>query len=118
MKILIIHQNFPGQYRHLVGALLARGDQVQAIGGPQAPGMPGVPCFRYGLPSAGAVPAVRAQRLNEVIDPRAERYGVKRPFVLKSQKQTVEPGSEFSALIGTGYGTGRALVEIVRYIQR
>ena len=58
MKILIIHQNFPGQYRHLVGALLARGDQVQAIGGPQAPGMPVVPCFRYGLPAAGAVPAV------------------------------------------------------------
>ena len=58
VKILIIHQNFPGQYRHLVGALLARGDQVQAIGGPQAPGMPAVPCFRYGLPSANAVPEV------------------------------------------------------------
>ena len=58
MRILIIHQNFPGQYRHLVGALIARGDEVQAIGAPQAPGMAGVSCFRYRLPSVGAVPAV------------------------------------------------------------
>jgi glycosyltransferase involved in cell wall biosynthesis len=58
MRILIIHQNFPGQYRHLVGALIARGDEVQAIGAPNAPGMAGVSCFRYQLPSVGAVPAV------------------------------------------------------------
>jgi glycosyltransferase involved in cell wall biosynthesis len=58
VRILIIHQNFPGQYRHLVGALLARGDQVQAIGAPHAPGMAGVACFRYGLPSPGTVPVV------------------------------------------------------------
>jgi len=58
MRILIIHQNFPGQYRHLVGALIARGDEVQAIGAYQAPGMAGVSCFRYRLPSVGAVPAV------------------------------------------------------------
>ena len=58
MRILIVHQNFPGQYRHLVGALLARGDEVQAIGAPHAPGMAGVSCFRYGLPSGAAVPAV------------------------------------------------------------
>ena len=58
MRILIIHQNFPGQYRHLVGALIARGDAVQAIGAPHAPGMADVSCFRYGLPSVGAVPAV------------------------------------------------------------
>ena len=58
MRILIIHQNFPGQYRHLVGALIARDDEVQAIGAPHAPGMAGVSCFRYRLPSVGAVPAV------------------------------------------------------------
>ena len=28
MKILLIHQNFPGQYKHLGPALAARGDQV------------------------------------------------------------------------------------------
>ena len=58
MRILIIHQNFPGQYRHLAAALLARGDSVQAIGAPHAPGMAGVPCFRYRLPAPDAVPPV------------------------------------------------------------
>jgi hypothetical protein len=66
----------------------------------------------FEIPAAGDVPAVKAERLIEVIDPKSDRYGVKRAFVLKSQQQTVEPGSEFSALVGTGYGTGRALVEI------
>ena len=66
----------------------------------------------FEIPAAGDVPAVKAQRLIEVVDAKADRYGVKRAFVMKSQKQTVEPGSEFSALVGTGYGSGRALVEI------
>jgi hypothetical protein len=66
----------------------------------------------FELPAAGDVPAVKAERLIEVVDPKADRYGVKRPFVMRSHKQSVEPGSEFSALVGTGYDAGRALVEI------
>ncbi|MGX9355646.1 glycosyltransferase [Roseobacteraceae bacterium S113] len=31
MKILLIHQNFPGQYKHLAPALAARGDHVVAL---------------------------------------------------------------------------------------
>ena len=30
-KYLLIHQNFPGQYKHLAPALAARGDQVVAL---------------------------------------------------------------------------------------
>ena len=56
MRVLFIHQNFPGQYRHLMPALQARGDQVQAIGAPYAPGLPGCELFRYRLPESGAVP--------------------------------------------------------------
>ena len=66
----------------------------------------------FEIPAAGDVPAVKAERLIEVIDADSDRYGVKRALVLKSKAQTVEPGSDFSALVGTGYGTGRALVEI------
>ena len=32
MRLLLIHQNFPGQYRHLVPALLERGHELVAIG--------------------------------------------------------------------------------------
>ncbi|MFN9056069.1 MAG: glycosyltransferase [Cyanobacteriota bacterium] len=50
MRVLLIHQNFPGQYRHLAPALAARGDQVLALGAPHAPGLEGVPLRRYPLP--------------------------------------------------------------------
>ena len=66
----------------------------------------------FEIPAAGDVPAVKAERLIEVIDPLAERYGVKRAFVMKSQQQEIEPGRDFSAVLGTGYGTGRVYVEI------
>ena len=39
----------------------------------------------FEIPAAGDVPAVKAQRLIEVVDAKADRYGVKRAFVLKSQ---------------------------------
>jgi glycosyltransferase involved in cell wall biosynthesis len=32
MRVLLVHQNFPGQFKHLVAALLARGDDVVAMG--------------------------------------------------------------------------------------
>jgi hypothetical protein len=68
----------------------------------------------FEIPAAGDVPAVRAEQLVEVVDPAAERYGVKRAFVMKSEKQSVEPNGEFSAFVGTGYDKGRALVEIAQ----
>jgi len=68
----------------------------------------------FEIPAAGDVPAVKAELVVEVVDPAAARYGVKRAFVFKSKKQSAEPLSEFTALVGTGYGEGRALVEIVQ----
>ena len=50
MRVLLIHQNFPGQYRHLAPALAARGDQLLAFGAPQAPGLEPIPLRRYPLP--------------------------------------------------------------------
>ena len=66
----------------------------------------------FEIPALGDVPAVKAEQLIEVVDPAAERYGVKRAFVMKAERQAVEPGGGFSAIVGTGYGAGRALVEI------
>jgi len=53
LRILFIHQNFPAQYLHLATALVARGDEVVAIGGPTARALPNVPLHRYSpCPSA------------------------------------------------------------------
>ncbi len=48
MRILVIHQNFPGQFRHAATAWAQRpGWQVVGVGRDTAPGLPGVKCLRY-----------------------------------------------------------------------
>nr|WP_316640419.1 glycosyltransferase family 4 protein [uncultured Roseateles sp.] len=48
MRILIIHQNFPGQFRHVAQAWSQQpGWQVLGIGRDTAPGLPGVQCLKY-----------------------------------------------------------------------
>ncbi|QLH66023.1 glycosyltransferase family 4 protein [Aeromonas veronii] len=48
MKMLFIHQNFPGQFRHIAAHLAKLPDvQVLAIGREQAPGLPSVRMLRY-----------------------------------------------------------------------
>jgi hypothetical protein len=66
----------------------------------------------FEIPAAGAVPAVKATRLVEVVDPAADRYGVKRAFVMRATRDAVAPGQTYRMLVGTGYDTGRALIEI------
>ncbi|HEY3951508.1 glycosyltransferase [Phenylobacterium sp.] len=55
--VLFVHNNFPGQFRHLAQALVARGVPCQALGGANAPGLPPVGMNRYGL-SRGSTPGV------------------------------------------------------------
>ncbi len=55
-RILFVHQNFPGQYRHLAPALRRRGDDVQAIGGPTARPLADIPLHRYDPRPPGGVP--------------------------------------------------------------
>ncbi|MBX8521651.1 glycosyltransferase family 4 protein [Pseudomonas cichorii] len=48
MKLLIIHQNFPGQFRHIAAyARNSKDFQVLAIGRDTAPGIPEIPIIRY-----------------------------------------------------------------------
>ncbi|QTD46049.1 glycosyltransferase [Ottowia testudinis] len=59
MKFLLLHQNFPGQWRHLAPALAARGHEVVALGlTPQVPdGWLGVRVLRY-QPARGSTPGI------------------------------------------------------------
>ncbi len=47
-----------------------------------------------------------------VIDPKAEKHGVRRPFAVTVRKSRIEPGETFEAAWGSGYETARAFVEI------
>ena len=48
MNLLIIHQNFPGQYKHLVDALVARGGhRIVALSQRDLPKMAGIEHIRY-----------------------------------------------------------------------
>lgn len=64
-NILIVHQNFPGQFPHIADALIKRGHKVAAIGAKTAKARPGVD-FRSWSTDRGTtkgilVPAVRAE---------------------------------------------------------
>ena len=48
MKLLFVHQNFPGQYKHLAPALAAQGHEVRALGMTERVDLPGVQYQRYG----------------------------------------------------------------------
>jgi glycosyltransferase involved in cell wall biosynthesis len=59
MRFLFVHQNFPGQYRHLALHLAGRGDQVAAIGEKanlrrQRTLVPGIRLLGYELPAQAA----------------------------------------------------------------
>jgi len=47
MRLLLIHQNFPGQFRDLAPALLDRGHELKAIGCNERPTDPRMQVFRY-----------------------------------------------------------------------
>lgn len=49
MRILFVHQNFPGQFKHLAPALAAQGHEVHALGIEARPALPGVRHHRYKL---------------------------------------------------------------------
>ena len=54
LNFLFVHQNFPGQYRHLAPALQAAGHCCVAIGARSAPGLSGISLKRYEVRGEGA----------------------------------------------------------------
>lgn len=49
MRILLVHQNIPGQFRDLAPALCDRGHELKAIGSSQRPMDPRIEVLRYGV---------------------------------------------------------------------
>jgi glycosyltransferase involved in cell wall biosynthesis len=47
MNVVVLHRNFPGQFRHIVRHLVQNGHRVAGVGNMQAPGLGGYPQVRY-----------------------------------------------------------------------
>ena len=63
MRILLIHQNFPGQFRQFTPHLLARGHELVAICSHQRPVFEGVRVMRYKEPAEPVVELPSGTRL-------------------------------------------------------
>jgi glycosyltransferase involved in cell wall biosynthesis len=59
MNILVLHKNFPGQFRHIVRYLVQTGHKVVGVGNEQSPGLPGVTHVRYELKNMPKQPPQR-----------------------------------------------------------
>ncbi|MBU1042664.1 MAG: glycosyltransferase family 4 protein [Proteobacteria bacterium] len=47
MNVVVLHRNFPGQFRHIVRHLVQGGHRLVGVGNMQAPGLAGVDLVRY-----------------------------------------------------------------------
>jgi glycosyltransferase involved in cell wall biosynthesis len=84
MNILFVHQNFPGQFRHVAAHLARRPEhRVAAIGAGTAREVPGVTLLRYGL----TVPNLQA------VHPFARRFEIE----CRRAEQIVYVASELAA---------------------
>jgi glycosyltransferase involved in cell wall biosynthesis len=63
VRLLLIHQNFPGQFRQLAPYLQQRGHELVAICSHQRPVHPGVRVLRYAEPAKPALPMTLSQQL-------------------------------------------------------
>ena len=104
MRVCFIHQNLPAQYRHLITALLQRGDQVLAIGEASAVQRwgarhPGLGVLGYRLPDADAQQAVPPHlRLINLQIARADA-------VLKGMRQLLQRGLQPDVVVAhPGWG--------------
>ncbi|MFC3529561.1 glycosyltransferase [Paracoccus mangrovi] len=70
MKILLVHQNFPGQFLHLAPALIARGHEVLGLTDEknQRPAPDKVPVVRYKAPEPADLPAMLGRTYCEYTD--------------------------------------------------
>ncbi|MFY8073096.1 MAG: alpha-2-macroglobulin family protein [Pirellula sp.] len=55
---------------------------------------------------------IRSELNLMVLNPEQAKLGIKLPHVFGIQSESIQPGETFKALWGTGYPTGRALIDI------
>lgn len=83
-QVLIIHQNFPGQFGLLTAALMERGDRVVAIGGPTSRQIEGVPMARW-RQGRGSTPNIFYQAVRAEADLIRGEAGLQAAMALKER---------------------------------
>lgn len=105
-NILIVHQNFPGQFVHIADALLKRGDKVAAIGGKTGRARPGID-FRRWSTDRGTTKGIFDQAI------RAEADMIRGIAAAKAALQLKQDGFMPDVIIGhPGWGETIYLKEI------
>lgn len=82
--VLIIHQNFPGQFGLLTAALMERGDRVVGIGGPTSRQIDGVPLARW-RQGRGSTPNIFYQAVRAEADLIRGEAGLRAAMALKER---------------------------------
>lgn len=105
-NILIVHQNFPGQFPHIADMLAARGDRVVTLGGSTAKARGKMPLFRWSA-ARGTTPGI--------FDPatRAEADLIRADAAARVAAQLAAKGYKPDLIVGhPGWGETIHLQEI------
>ncbi|HEX4712102.1 glycosyltransferase [Phenylobacterium sp.] len=104
--VAFVHNNFPGQFRDLAQALMARGVPCAAIGAARAPGLPNMPMGRYGL-DRGTTPGIFPFAV------RAEADLIRGAAALRMAKALKAQGFDPAVIVGhPGWGETIFLDEV------
>lgn len=83
-NVLIVHQNFPGQFGLLAQALVDRGDRVVGIGGSTSRQLDGIPLVRW-RHGRGSTPNIFRQAVRAEADLIRGEAGLKAALALREQ---------------------------------
>jgi hypothetical protein len=104
--VLFVHNNFPAQFRDLAETLKAAGVPCAAIGGPNAPGIPGMPMGTYAM-RRGSTPGMLYLAV------RAEADMIRAEGALRVARALKERGLDPAVIVGhPGWGETLLLDEV------
>ena len=107
MKIVFVHQNFPGQFGRLAETFAAEGHQVFALGTVKTGRIPGVSYHAY-HPVPGPEPDGYQNRFNPITAQLRRAYGVAH-LARRLQQGGLEPDL---VVVNTGWGENLFLKDV------
>jgi glycosyltransferase involved in cell wall biosynthesis len=107
MKIVFVHQNFPGQFGRLASIFASEGHQVVALGTVPKCNIPGVTYYPY-APAPGPDPAAFENRFSPVLPHARRAYGVAKQARALA-RQGFQPDL---VVVNTGWGENLFLKDV------